>query len=58
MTTLNVPSQKAVPVFDDTNPNAYYDPANPLGSVKVAGTGTTIRVVQSNKNGIMTIEVQ
>ncbi len=28
-----------------------------MGSVKVAGTGTTIRVVQSNRNGIMTLEV-
>ena len=58
MTTLAVPSQSAVSVFDDTDPDAYYDAANPLGSVRVAGTGTTIRVVQSNKNGIMTIEVR
>ena len=57
MTTLNVPSQAAVPVFDDSDPNAYYDAANPLGSVKVAGTGTQIRVVQSNRNGMMTIQV-
>src|SRR5687768_10190355 len=54
---LNVPSQAAVPVFDDTNPLAYWDAENPMGSVKVAGTGTTIRVVQSNLNGIMTLEV-
>ncbi len=58
MTTLGVARKPAVPVFDDSDPNAYYDPANPLGSVKVAGTGTTIRVVQSNRNGIMTIEVK
>jgi M6 family metalloprotease-like protein len=58
MTTLGVASKPAVRVFDDSNPNAYYDPANPLGSVKVAGTGTTIRVVQTNRNGLMTIEVQ
>ena len=54
---LNVPSQAAVPVFDDTNPLAYWDAENPMGSVKVAGTGTTIRVVQSNRNGIMTLKV-
>ena len=58
MTTLDVPSQPAVPVFDDSDPNAYYDPANPLGSVKVAGTGTQIRVVQSNRNGMMTVQVK
>ena len=58
MTTLGVARKPAVPVFDDSDPNAYYDPANPLGSVKVAGTGTTIRVVQSNRNGMMTIEVK
>ncbi len=57
MTTLQVPSSKAVPVFDDTNPNAYYDPANELGSVKVAGTGTKIKVVQSNSQGMMTVQV-
>ncbi len=57
MTTLDVPAQAAVPVFDDTDPNAYYDPANPMGSVKVAGTGTTIRVIQSNRNGMMTVRV-
>ena len=58
MTTLQVPSSKAVPVFDDTDPNAYYDAANPLGSVKVAGTGTKIKVVQSNKQGMTTVQVQ
>jgi M6 family metalloprotease-like protein len=54
---LNVPSQSAVPMFDDTDPLAYWDAENPMGSVQVAGTGTTIRVVQSNRNGIMTVEV-
>ena len=58
MTTLGVARKPAVPVFDDSDPNAYYDPANPLGSVRVAGTGTTIRVVQSNRSGMMTIEVE
>ena len=58
MTTLTVPSSKAVPVFDDTDPLAYYDAANPQGSVKVAGTGTKIQVVQSNSQGIMTVQVR
>jgi len=57
LTTVPVPSQPAVPVFDDTDPLAYYDPANPTHSVKVAGTGTTIRVVQSNSQGMMTVKV-
>ena len=58
MTTLNVPSQKAITTFDDTNPDAYYDVANPQGSVRVAGTGTTIKVVDQNVNrGFMTVEV-
>jgi hypothetical protein len=30
MTTLDVPSQKAVSVFDDADPVAYWDPA-PVG---------------------------
>ncbi|WP_258060391.1 MULTISPECIES: immune inhibitor A [unclassified Arthrobacter] len=57
MRTLNVPSRPGVAVFNDSNPNAYYDPANPQGSVVVAGTGTTIKVVQSNPKGMMTIKV-
>jgi len=58
MTTLDVPSQPAVAVFDDTDPDAYYDPAAPQNSVRVAGTGTQIRVVQSNRNGMMTVQVR
>ena len=57
MTTLGVPSRPAVPVFDDIDPNAYYDAANPMGSVKVAGVGVSIKVVQSNKTGKMTVKV-
>ncbi|WP_240606035.1 immune inhibitor A domain-containing protein [Planctomonas deserti] len=57
MTTLTVGSQPAVPVFDDTDPNRYYDAANPQGSVRVAGTGTTIKVVSSNSQGMMTVAV-
>jgi hypothetical protein len=57
VTTLEVPARAGVPVFDDTDPGAYYDPANPQGSVLVAGTGTRIEVVQSNSQGMMTVRV-
>ncbi|HEY1178035.1 MAG TPA: immune inhibitor A domain-containing protein [Phytomonospora sp.] len=39
------PSQKGVPVFNDTNPDAYWDPASPQHSVKVAGEGVKIRIL-------------
>ncbi|AUZ88558.1 hypothetical protein CVO76_13605 [Arthrobacter agilis] len=58
MTTLTAPSQPGVAVFDDTNPNAYYDATNPQGSVVVAGTGTKIEVVQSNSTGMLTLQVR
>ena len=58
MTTLEVGKQPAQPVFDDTDPKRYYDAANPGGSVLVAGTGTTIRVLKSNdRKGEMTVKV-
>ncbi|WP_343212846.1 immune inhibitor A domain-containing protein [Arthrobacter sp. Br18] len=58
MTTLDAPSQPGVAVFDDTNPGAYYDAANPGGSVIVAGTGTRIEVVQANSAEMMTLSVK
>ncbi|MEV0893050.1 immune inhibitor A domain-containing protein [Promicromonospora sp. NPDC050262] len=58
LTTLRLGKQKAVSKFDDTNPLAYYDPANPGQSVKVGGTGTTIKVLtEDSRNGHMTIQV-
>jgi M6 family metalloprotease-like protein len=57
LTTLDVPAQAPVSVFDDSDPNRYYDPANPMGSVKVAGAGVTIKVVQSNSTGKITVKV-
>ncbi len=38
------PSVPGIPVFDDSNPDAYYSTANPQGSVKVAGHGVKITV--------------
>jgi M6 family metalloprotease-like protein len=57
-TTVSVPSRPGVQVFDDTDPDAYYDPANPNGSVRVAGTGTQIRVVNMSDTGQMTVRVR
>ncbi|WP_285100474.1 immune inhibitor A domain-containing protein [Promicromonospora sp. MEB111] len=58
LTTLRLGKQKAVSTFDDTNPLAYYDTANPGQSVKVGGTGTTIKVLtEDSRNGHMTIQV-
>jgi hypothetical protein len=37
MTTLTASLQLGVAVSDDTNPNAYYDAANPCGSALVVG---------------------
>jgi immune inhibitor A len=46
-----VPSQKAIPTFDDSDPNRYYDETNPWGSVKVAGSGTVMKVNKSEDGG-------
>ncbi|SNY47473.1 immune inhibitor A domain-containing protein [Paractinoplanes atraurantiacus] len=40
----SVPRQKAIPVFDDSDPLRYYDSTNPQGSVKVAGAGVKLEV--------------
>jgi immune inhibitor A len=57
-TTLVQKAQAATKVFDDTDPYAYYDEENPLGSVIVGGTGTKIRVLEeNNKKGTMTVRV-
>jgi immune inhibitor A len=45
-----VPRQRAIPTFDDTNPNRYWSTLNPLGSTKVAGTGTKISVLDTSRN--------
>ena len=46
-----VASQPAIPTFDDTNPNRYWSTLNPMASTKVAGTGTSISVVDTSKQG-------
>jgi immune inhibitor A len=59
MTTLDVPSQPAIPTFDDSKWASYYDAqGNPGGSVKVPDTGTKIQVLNSNaRNGQMLLQV-
>jgi immune inhibitor A len=58
LTTLTKGKQAPVWKFDDTNPEAYWDAANPRHSVKVGGTGTTIKVLtQDTRTGHMTIQV-
>jgi len=46
-----VPSQRAIPTFNDSDPNRYWSKFNPLGSTKVAGSGTSISVVDTSTNG-------
>jgi immune inhibitor A len=46
-----VPSSPAIPTFDDTNVNQYWDASNPWASTKVAGTGTKITVANSFDGG-------
>ncbi|GAA0462213.1 hypothetical protein Ade02nite_28660 [Paractinoplanes deccanensis] len=41
---VSVPRQRAIPVFDDSDPLRYYNTANPQNSVKVAGAGVKIEV--------------
>ncbi len=46
-----VPSQPAIPTFDDSDPNRYWSALNPWASTKVAGSGTQISVVDTSKQG-------
>ncbi|MEU4388509.1 immune inhibitor A domain-containing protein [Promicromonospora sp. NPDC023805] len=58
LSTLVRSKKPPVSTFDDTDPDAYWDEANPGNSVKVGGTGTTIKVLtQDTKKGHMTIQV-
>lgn len=48
---VTVPSQPAIPTFDDSDPNRYYDAANPRSSVQVAGSGTRLTVHKTRDRG-------
>ncbi|HEX7535380.1 MAG TPA: immune inhibitor A domain-containing protein [Dermatophilaceae bacterium] len=53
-----VPSQRAIPTFDDKNPDRYWSVLNPMASTKVAGSGTKISVLDTSSNGDqMTVSV-
>jgi len=54
-----VPSQPAIPTFDDSDPNRYWTALNPMASTKVAGSGTKISVLSTSANGDqMTVQVR
>ena len=46
-----VPSQPAIPTFDDRDPNRYWTADNPWASTKVAGSGTTMTVSKTRQGG-------
>jgi immune inhibitor A len=46
-----VPSQPAMPTFDDRDANRYWSAANPWSSTKVAGSGTTMTVAKTTDGG-------
>jgi len=47
----------AVPVFNDTNVDGYWDATNPQNSTKVAGFGTKITVNAQNPDGSLVVSV-
>lgn len=47
-----VPSSKGITTFDDTDPNRYWSADNPLSSTKVAGSGTSIKVLTEKQDGM------
>jgi immune inhibitor A len=47
-----VRGQPGVPTFDDSNPDRYFKPELPSNGVRVAGTGTRIRVLQENGTSV------
>ena len=46
-----VPSQPAVPTFDDSDVNRYWSSDNPWSSTKVAGSGTRMTVSKTSAGG-------
>jgi immune inhibitor A len=52
------PEQRAaIPVFEDTGVNAYWDSTNPQNSTKTAGYGTKITVTGQNTGGTLSLTV-
>jgi len=49
----SVPSQPAMPTFDDSDVDRYWSEDNPWSSTKVAGTGTTLTVDDTGMRGDM-----
>ena len=47
----------AIPAFDDTNVDGYWDSTNPQNSTKVAGVGVKIQVTNQTTNGPITVNV-
>jgi immune inhibitor A len=52
----DVPSSPAIPLFDDSNPEAYWAAENPQNSCKVAGEGVKIKVV-SGTTSALTVKI-
>jgi immune inhibitor A len=46
-----VPSQAAMPTFDDSNPDRYWSAANKWSSVMVAGAGVRMTVAKTSADG-------
>jgi immune inhibitor A len=57
-TTLEAcaPFKPGIATFDDSNPDAYWDSANPQNSTKVAGVGVTATIT-ANDGGFLTVAV-
>ncbi|WP_127479143.1 immune inhibitor A domain-containing protein [Nocardioides pantholopis] len=56
--TLRARTRLQQAVFDDSDPERYWDPANPTHSTLVAGSGTRIRVLSRNPvHGTMRVRV-
>ncbi|HWJ65151.1 MAG TPA: immune inhibitor A domain-containing protein [Nocardioides sp.] len=51
------PSVAGISTFDDSDPLAYWNAANPQNSVKVAGAGVTATVMAENADGTITVQV-
>nr|WP_257907046.1 immune inhibitor A [Janibacter limosus] len=47
-----VPSSKGITTFDDSDTDRYWSAENPWSSTKVAGSGTTIKVLNEKQDGM------